>query len=148
MAYLRTVLTYHLPSEAEVDKTLLESHGIEVCLLNANTSRNELGAPFYIRLQVNDEDYAEAVALLKAVNPARFGSAENVAAIERSIKRALVRFALTALVTGVLAYLALAVLARRPSVEFQAKLAIGIGFVAGTLAMLLVKSDEPVKPSA
>ena len=27
MGYLKTVLTYHLPSEAEVDKSLLESHG-------------------------------------------------------------------------------------------------------------------------
>lgn len=56
MPYLKTVLTYDRPSEAEVDKAFLESNGITVCLLNANTSRNELGAPFYIRLQVPDEE--------------------------------------------------------------------------------------------
>jgi hypothetical protein len=42
MSYLRTVVTYHQPSEAEVDKAYLESHGHNVCLLNANTARNEL----------------------------------------------------------------------------------------------------------
>jgi hypothetical protein len=31
-----------MPPEAEVDKSLLESHGITVNLLNANVTRNEL----------------------------------------------------------------------------------------------------------
>ena len=60
MAYLKTLLTYNMPSEAEVDKAFLESRGIAVCLLNANTSRNELGAPFYVQLQVNAEDLERA----------------------------------------------------------------------------------------
>ena len=87
MSLLRTVVTYHQPSEAEVDKAFLESHGIDVCLLNGNTSRNELGTPFYIQLQVSYEQHAQAVALLREVNPQRFGSAERVTEIERAIIR-------------------------------------------------------------
>ena len=79
MAYLKTVLTYNQPSEAEVDKAFLESHGLTVCLLNANTSRNELGAPFYIQLQVADEEYERARRLIQEANPQRFGSADRVA---------------------------------------------------------------------
>ena len=87
MAYLKTVLTYNLPAEAEVDKAFLESHGVTVCLLNANTSRNELGAAFYIQLQVADEEYSQAVGLLKEANPARFGSQSRVNEIDREIRR-------------------------------------------------------------
>src|SRR5215213_2980624 len=100
MSYLRTVITYHQPSEAEVDKAFLESHGLSVCLLNANTSRNELGAPFYIQLQVPDGEYATAVSILKEANPQRFGSAERVAEIERSIVQALLWFAVPAAVAA------------------------------------------------
>jgi hypothetical protein len=89
MAYLKTILTYHLPSEEEVDKSLLESHGITVNLLNAHTARNELGAPFHIRLQVPDEQVDEAVAIIRQFNPQRFGSVENVKQIERELIRRL-----------------------------------------------------------
>ncbi len=85
MAYLKTILTYHLPSEAEVDKSLLESHGLTVNLLNNNESRNELGAPFHIQLQVMADRADEAVGILKQFNPQRFGSAENVKKIEREL---------------------------------------------------------------
>ncbi len=54
MAYLRTVLSYQLPSEAELDKSFLESHGITVYLMNNQTTRNELGPLFWIQLQVPD----------------------------------------------------------------------------------------------
>ncbi len=40
MAYLRTVLSYQLPSEAELDKSSLESHGLTVYLMNNQTTRN------------------------------------------------------------------------------------------------------------
>lgn len=89
MSYLKTILTYHLPSEAEVDKSLLESHGISVNLLNAHTTRNELGAPFHIRLQVPSEQVEEAVAIIRQFNPQRFGSVENVKQIERELIRTL-----------------------------------------------------------
>lgn len=89
MGYLKTILTYHLPSEAEVDKSLLESHGLTVNLLNAHTTRNELGAPFHIRLQVPDEQVEEAVAIIRQFNPRRFGSVENVRQIERELVRTL-----------------------------------------------------------
>lgn len=89
MSYLKTILTYHLPSEAEVDKSLLESHGIIVNLLNAHTTRNELGAPFHIRLQVPDDQVDEAVSIIRQFNPQRFGSVENVRQIERELIRTL-----------------------------------------------------------
>jgi hypothetical protein len=101
--YLRTILTYNVPSEGEVDKAFLESHGIEACLLNANTSRNELGAPFYVRLQVADGDVEKACSLIRQVNPQRFGSIARVDEIDRQIKRALARFALVALPVGIAA---------------------------------------------
>lgn len=103
MAYLQTLLTYSVPSEAEVDRAFLESNGINVCLLNANTSRNELGAPFFVRLQVNAEDLAEARRLIQEVNPSRFGSPERVAEIDRVVKRAASRFVLIALPLAILA---------------------------------------------
>jgi len=103
VAYLQTLLTYSVPSEAEVDRAFLESHGINVCLLNANTSRNELGAPFFVRLQVNAEDLAEARRLIAEVNPARFGSPERVEEIDRAVKRAAGRFVLFALPLAILA---------------------------------------------
>jgi hypothetical protein len=101
--YLRTILTYNIPSEAEVDKAFLESNGIAACLLNANTSRNELGAPFYVRLQVMEEDVANACRLIGQVNPQRFGSRERVDEIDHQIKRALARFALIAVPLGIAA---------------------------------------------
>ena len=107
MAYLKTVLTYNQPSEAEVDKSYLESHGLTVCLLNANTSRNELGAPFFIQLQVAEEEYERARSLLYEANPQRFGSAERVADIDRQIKQGIFRFFAAAITVGLIAYFVL-----------------------------------------
>lgn len=91
MAYLKAILTYHLPSEREIDKSLLESHGLTVNLLNNNEARNELGAPFQIQLQVPDENVAEAVALIREFNPPRFGSVEKVREIEREPGNAVIK---------------------------------------------------------
>jgi hypothetical protein len=102
MGYLKTLLTYNVPSEAEVDKAFLESHGIDACLLNANTSRNELGAPFFVRLQVMDTDLERAGGLIREANPSRFGSPARVDEIDRQIKRSLGRFFLIAVPVGVL----------------------------------------------
>jgi hypothetical protein len=145
--YLRTILTYNIPSEAEVDKAFLESHGISACLLNANTSRNELGAPFYVRLQVGDRDVERACGLIRAVNPGRFGSSARVEEIDRQIKRAMARFALIALPIGLAAAAAAYVLTgglpqahpiaiRRFWVtpDFRMELAIGVGIAASLLA--------------
>ncbi|MBI2512945.1 MAG: DUF2007 domain-containing protein [Opitutae bacterium] len=104
MSYLETVLTYDRPSEAEVDKAFLESHGIVVFLLNANTARNELGAPFFIRLQVMAEDRERATEILRQANPSRFGSAARVAEIDRQIKHSALWFVLAALPAGFIAY--------------------------------------------
>ena len=109
--YLKTILTYNIPSEAEVDKAFLESHGIAVCLLNANTSRNELGAPFYVRLQVMEGDVEAACGLIRQVNPQRFGSRQRVDEIDRQIRRALVEFTCIALPLGIAAGMATYLLA-------------------------------------
>jgi len=115
MGYLKTILTYNLPSEAEVDKAFLESRGINACLLNANTSRNELGAPFFVRLQVMEEDAENACNLIREANPRRFGSNERVNEIDRQVKRAFARFALVAVPAGVVAGLAVYFLAAVPA---------------------------------
>lgn len=98
MSYLKSILTYHISSEAEVDKSLLEAHGITVHLMNANVSRAEFAAPFRIQLQVPGEQVAEAIAILREVSPQRFGSPSVVKEIEAGILRAFVRFGLVAVV--------------------------------------------------
>jgi|ERR1051326_1020064 hypothetical protein len=130
MSYLKTVLTYHQPSEAEIDKAFLESEDIAVCLLNANTSRNELGAPFYIQLQVAEEDHARAVALLKEANPQRFGSAERVAALEKELIRVVLWFVVPALVVAVGGFLWLS-----ESDLFRTQKAVSWGILAGFAAL-------------
>jgi hypothetical protein len=109
--YLRTILTYNIPSEAEVDKAFLESHGIPCCLLNGNTSRNELGAPFYVRLQVMAGEVEHACSLIRQVNPQRFGSIARVDEIDHQIKRALARFVFAGVPLGIAAAVATYLLA-------------------------------------
>src|SRR5947208_3411381 len=104
MSYLKTILTYHLPSEAEIDKSLLESHGLTVNLLNNNEARNELGAPFHIQLQVPGEEVDEAVRVLKEFNPQRFGSVENVRQIEKELGALLLKGLGVVAVAGTVIY--------------------------------------------
>jgi hypothetical protein len=104
MAYLRTVLSYQLPSEAEMDKSFLESHGLTVYLMNNQTTRNELGPLFWIQLQVPDEEWASANEILREARPERFGSVERVNEIDREIKFKALSASAGAAVLGVLAY--------------------------------------------
>jgi hypothetical protein len=104
MGYLKTVLTYDRTSEAEVDKSYLESQGISVYLMNGNTTRNELGAPFYIQLQVGDGDFENARDALRAINPKRFGSPAAVAEIDRAVKRTVLFFVAAAIPAGLIAF--------------------------------------------
>ncbi len=104
MGYLKTVLTYDRPSEAEVDKAFLESRGFAVCLLNGETTRNELGAPFYIQLQVNADDFEAAWNALRATNTQRFGSPFRVDEIDQTLKRSAVFFFAAAIPAGLVAY--------------------------------------------
>jgi hypothetical protein len=110
MAYLRTVLSYQLPSEAELDKSFLESHGLTVYLMNNQTTRNELGPLFWIQLQVPDDDWLSANQILREARPDRFGSVERVKEIDRVIKRGAVSALIGAAVMGGLAYFALPVI--------------------------------------
>ncbi|HWA26140.1 MAG TPA: hypothetical protein VG734_10790 [Lacunisphaera sp.] len=156
MAYLKTVLTYHLPSEAEVDKAFLESHGMAVCLLNGNTSRNELGAPFFIQLQVADEEHARAVALLREVNPGRFGSASVVNELDRAIKRTIGLFVLGAGAAAILGYVAAPAPVRQPDLPYymatpdlRPLAAFFTGILGGCLAVWLGrKRTSPQSPPA
>lgn len=132
MAYLKTILTYHLPSEAEIDKSLLESHGLTVNLLNNNEARNELGAPFHIQLQVPDEEVAQAVAVLKEFNPQRFGSMENVRTIEKELAGKALKLVGYVVVIGGLVF----ALSKNPDMESRLFTAVISGLVIGTLGFL------------
>jgi hypothetical protein len=103
MAYLRTVLSYQLPSEAELDKSFLESHGLTVYLMNNQTTRNELGPLFWIQLQVPDDEWQSANQILREARPERFGSVERVNEIDRQIKRGALSAFIGAVVLGMLA---------------------------------------------
>lgn len=105
MAYFQTVLTYQVPSEAELDKSFLEAQGITVYLMNNQTTRNELGPAFWIQLQVASEDWPSATRILREARPDRFGSAERVNEIDRVLKRGAVRALAGATILGAIAYL-------------------------------------------
>jgi len=104
MAYLRTVLSYQVPSEAELDKSFLESHGLTVYLMNNQTTRNELGPLFWIQLQVPDDEWASASQILREARPERFGSVERVNEIDRQIKRGAIGALVGAATLGLLVY--------------------------------------------
>ncbi|HTB81416.1 MAG TPA: hypothetical protein VK717_11075 [Opitutaceae bacterium] len=104
MAYFQTVLTYQLPSEAELDKSYLEAQGITVYLMNNQTTRNELGPAFWIQLQVAEEDWSSATRILREARPDRFGSAERVNEIDRVLKRGAIHALVGAMILGVIAY--------------------------------------------
>ena len=104
MAYLRTVLSYQVPSEAELDKSFLESHGLTVYLMNNQTTRNELGPLFWIQLQVPDEEWLSANQILREARPERFGSVERVNEIDRQIKRGVLGAVMVGAILGALAY--------------------------------------------
>jgi hypothetical protein len=150
VGYLKTILTYNLPSEAEVDRAFLESRGIAVCLLNANTSRNELGAPFFVQLQVMDEDVENACRLINAMNPQRFGSIARVNEIDRQIRRAIARIGFIAVPVGIAVGMATYFLTPSPAhpptmyrrrhlviFDVRVELAIAAGVAAGVAAAVL-----------
>ncbi len=105
MAYFQTVLTYQLPSEAELDKSYLEAQGITVHLVS-NLNTGELGPAFWIRLQVAKEDWPAATQILREARPDKFGSAERVNEIDRVLKRGALRALAGATILGVIAYFA------------------------------------------
>jgi hypothetical protein len=104
MPCFHTVLTYQVPSEAELDKSFLESQGITVYLMNNLTTRNELGPAFWIQLQVAEEDWPLATQILREARPERFGSVERVAELDRAIKRGAISAFIGAAVAGLFAY--------------------------------------------
>jgi hypothetical protein len=114
MGYLRTVLTYDAPYQAEVDKAFLESHGIAVHLLNASMARDQMGLAFNIQLQVNEADFETASKVLRDANPRRFGSPARVAELDRLVKRQAIFFFGAAIPVGFLAYRLIAYLGQGP----------------------------------
>ena len=134
MPFLATILTYSTPSEAEVDKSLLEANGFTVNLLNAEVTRMQLGPGFNIQLQVPDDQVRDAVALLRSLRPERFGSAENVRTIERGLRRSAGRFALVCAAVAVVLFVV-----RRDvkPLEDRIMVALGEGLAVGALICLL-----------
>jgi hypothetical protein len=92
MAEFRTILTYSQPIDADVDKSMLRSEGIIANLLNSDSSLNGFGGPFSVQLQVGDEDFARASALIKLKRPDRFGRNENVLVAQAAVVRGTRRF--------------------------------------------------------
>jgi Putative prokaryotic signal transducing protein len=89
---MKTVLTYGNPSEAEVDKSMLESEGIVVHLLNRDSPLSAWGGPFMIQLQVEDQDLERATDLIKAKSPDRFGNELKAKAAGDAFVRGVRRF--------------------------------------------------------
>jgi len=104
MAFLKTILTYSVPSEAEVDQSLLRANGFTVNLMNSEITRSYLGRAFDIQLQVPDDEAEAAIALLREFRPERFGSVENVRKIEQGMRRSFREFALAFAVAAVAAF--------------------------------------------
>jgi len=99
MSLLKCVVSYQNRAEADIDKSLLESRGIIANVMNAG-----LGSGF-IELQVTDERYEEAVSILRAARPERFGSPAAVQKIEKGIRRQAVRLALLCLICSLVLFL-------------------------------------------
>lgn len=104
MSFLKTILTYDVPSQAEVDQSFLEANGFTVYLMNAEVTRFEIGRPFDIHLQVPADQAVAADALLRQVHPERFGSAANVRKIEKSMRRSAAQLALLCAASALVAF--------------------------------------------
>jgi hypothetical protein len=87
---MKTVLSYRILSEAETDKSMLESHDIMVRLVYSTDVIVVDG----IQLQVLDGQFDKAVFILNELHPERFGSPETVKEIEAGIKQAFFKFIL------------------------------------------------------
>jgi len=135
MSYQKTLLTYRVPGEAEVDKSLLESHGIAVNLLNDRSPPSDLVFPFAIELQVAEERYAEAFAILKEFNPERFGSAERVMQLEKALWAGVRRFSAGGVVSAVLAWFIIGSLVHTKWFDWRVTGAAGGFFVGGFIAL-------------
>jgi hypothetical protein len=135
MSYLKTLLTYRVPGEAEVDKSLLESHGIAVNLLNDRSPPSDLVFPFAIELQVAEERYTEAFAILKEFNPERFGSAERVMQLEKALWVSVRRFLAAGVVLSVLAWFIVGSLVDTKWFDWRVVGAAGGFFVGGYIAV-------------
>ncbi len=92
MLNLKTVLTYRKPIEAEIDKSMLESEGIVVNLLNRDSALDGLGGPFLIQLQVDDQNVERAAELIKSRSPGRIGNEANIRSAENAIARGARRY--------------------------------------------------------
>ncbi len=145
MPFLATILTYSVPSEAEVDKSLLEANGFTVNLLNAEVTRMQLGPGFNIQLQVPDDQVQEAVALIRSLRPERFGSAENVRKIEQGLRRSAGRgaFVCAAAIIG-----SFAVHRDVEPLSQRIGLALGQGLFVGALIWLVWSFVKKKSPSS
>jgi hypothetical protein len=152
MSYWKTVLSYNSPSEAESDKAFLESSGFDVYLLNANESRNELGSPFSIQLQVLGDQHDEALKVLREINPQRFGSLQKVAEIEKDLMRSIRLALLVGLPAACITYFIQPKPTRReydeiltqltgPASDSRIIIAIAVGAFFGILATMFGKNN-------
>jgi hypothetical protein len=92
MPGFRTILTYSTSIDAEVDRSMLRSEGIDANLLNRESSLNGFGGPFCVELQVVEKDLTRASDLIKSKRPERFGVSENIVDAEAAIRRGTRRY--------------------------------------------------------
>ncbi len=135
MAYLKTVLTYRVPGEAEVDQSLLEANGITVHLMNDRSPPSDLVYPLPIELQVPAEQMEAAVAILRMYNPGRFGSVDRVRQLDRELRRAVGRFVLGGILPAVATWFLVNRLVRPGAVDWRFGGA-AVAWLAGGLAAL------------
>ncbi len=140
MSYPKSILTYHIPSEADIDKSMLESHGITVYLMNANVARAEFGAPFHIQLQVPADQVTEAISILRELRPERFGSPAVVKEIEAGLVRGFAQFAVAAAVCTAIVFI---FFIRDLPIEQRAIISLINGVMFGALVWILYACLKP-----
>ena len=139
MGYLKTVLTYRVPAEAEVDKSLLESNGIAVHLLNDRSPPGDIVFPLPIELQVPEEQFPQAVEILREFNPGRFGSPERVRQLDLELRRKAGRFLAGGCVASLAAWVGIPLLVSSDMFDWRLVGALGAFFVGGFVALKLLK---------
>jgi hypothetical protein len=138
MSFLSTIRTYDRQSEAELDKSMLESCGFTVNLLNHDSAISEFGGMLKIQLQVPDEEAARAASILQSSRPRIEGATERVRKEETDIVRFFGRMALSLFGTWLLAFGILSIVLDR-GVGACARFAIGVTILLGWLMVLIVE---------
>lgn len=117
-------------------------------LMNSEVTRFEIGRPFDIHLQVPDDEAAAALALLRQVNPERFGSVENVRKIARDLRKSVARLVVYCAASALVSFF---ILRAEKSLGERAVFALVMGIPVGLLFWLgygMFKRNDKMAMSA